>query len=434
MDNENNQTEDIKTIENENVVVNETDNQVDIKEYEAKFRRRFLSGLLIGALCTAFICSAFMITTRIFTVGSGGNWGILDDETSLKIRKLEALIDSSYYKKEVDKEAERDGLYKGLLESLDDPYSVYYTKDDLLSFQSETEGIYYGIGAYISTSNEMGMPVISKVMEGTPAQEAGLMDNDMIMEINKESTQGLTTEEVVSKIKGEEGTTVHLTISRSDAEDRIEVDVYRKKIEVPTVVTEMLDDEIGYLQITEFDDVTYNQFVEGMAQLKAENMKGLILDLRGNPGGSLTTVCDIADQLIAKGNEIVYTVDREGKRIDYVCKNDNKLDIPLVVLVNGYSASASEILAGAIKDYGLGKLVGTTTFGKGIVQSVYDLNDGTAVKLTVSSYYTPNGNNIHGIGIKPDVEIKLDAEAYAADKSDNQKDKAVEVLKELLDK
>ncbi|MBR4671117.1 MAG: S41 family peptidase [Butyrivibrio sp.] len=385
-------------------------------------------------MCTAFVCAAVTMALQYVSFGSRDQYGIMNDETALKIKRLEALIDSCYYKTDVDKEKERDGLYRGLLDSLGDPYSEYYSEQDLVNFHNDTEGIYYGIGAFIGMDTDLRLPRISKVIPGTPAEEAGLMVDDIISEINKESVQGLSTEEVVSKIKGEEGTTVHLTLERIGEKSSVEVDVYRKKIEVPTVSTEMLDDGIGYLQLTEFDEVTYNQFVEGMAQLKADDMKGLIIDLRGNPGGSLTTVCDIADQLIPKGNTIVYTVDRDGKRVDYTCTKDNKIEIPLVLLVDGYSASASEILAGAIKDYELGKLVGTTTFGKGIVQSIYDLNDGTAIKLTVSSYFTPNGNNIHGIGIEPDVEVKFDAEAYKEDGTDNQLDKAVEVIKELLDK
>ncbi|MBO5622252.1 MAG: S41 family peptidase, partial [Butyrivibrio sp.] len=190
--------------------------------------------------------------------------------------------------------------------------------------------------------------------------------------------------------------------------------------------------EIGYLKINEFDDVTTDQFTEGMSELRASDIKGLIIDLRSNPGGSLQAVCDIARQILPKGL-IVYTVDKEGNRENYSCDGEHEIDIPVVVLVNQYSASASEILTGAIKDYGLGKVVGVTTFGKGIVQRIFDLKDGTAIKLTVSDYYTPNGNNIHGIGIEPDIEVEFDADAYAEDKTDNQLDKAVEVMKNLLD-
>ena len=403
-------------------------------EEKKRMTRRFVSGLLIGVMCTAFVFMGIIIASLYTPYAVVGGSSILDDATAQKIKKLENLIDTTYYKTDIDKEKERDGLYRGILASLNDPYSVYYSKDDLLSFESETQGVYYGIGAYVAMDPDIQMPRISSVIPGTPAEESGLMPDDIICEVNKENIQGLTTEEVVAKIKGEENTSVHLTLQRDGEKERVEVDVLRKKIEIPTVNVKSLDNGIGYLQITEFDVVTLNQFIEGLAELKADDLRGLILDVRGNPGGNLDTVCDIVDQIVEKGKTIVYTVDRDGNRVDYVCKDPHKLDIPIVVLVNSYSASASEILAGALKDYGKATLVGTTTFGKGVVQSIYSLNDGTAVKLTVSSYFTPNGNNIHGIGIEPDVKVELDGEAFQADKTDTQLDKAVEVMNDLLDK
>jgi carboxyl-terminal processing protease len=217
---------------------------------------------------------------------------------------------------------------------------------------------------------------------------------------------------------------------RDGEADPIDISVERRKIESPTVQYEMYDDGVAYIQITEFDLVTSSQFEEAYSQVKSAGMKGLIIDLRSNPGGNLSTVCEIARQILPKGL-IVYTEDKYGKREEYTCDGKNEIQVPLVVLTNGYSASASEILAGAVKDYGIGKLVGTTTFGKGIVQKVINLNDGTAVKLTVSSYYTPSGNNIHGIGIEPDVEVEFDADAYK-DGVDNQLEKAKEVLAEMI--
>ena len=224
---------------------------------------------------------------------------------------------------------------------------------------------------------------------------------------------------------------MHLTLIRKGVADDVEVDVTRAEITVPTVTTQVYEDNIGYLKITEFDEVTYTQFLEGMADLRAQDIKGLIIDLRSNPGGNLATVCDIARQLLPKG-VIVYTEDRDGNREDYNCDGENEIDIPVVVLVNQYSASASEILAGALKDYGIGTLVGKTTYGKGIVQRIFDLRDGIAVKITVSSYFTPNGINIHGVGIEPDVEVEFDSEAYSEDKTDTQLEKALEVMRGKL--
>ena len=401
--------------------------------------RKFVGGLLVGFLCACFVLvgayvflnAAAGVNRRAANPASSDE--LLDQATLDKIRLLEKTINDNYYKTDIDVEDEKNGIYKGLLDSLGDPYSVYYTEEELVKLMSDTQGVYYGIGAYVSLDNTIGMPRISGVIPGTPAESAGLAIDDIIYEVDKNSTQGLTLEEVVKMIKGEEGSFVHLTLIRGTSSDNLEIDVTRAKIEVPTVNTRMLDDGIGYLQITEFDDVTYDQFVEGMAELRGNDIKGLIIDLRSNPGGNLSTVCDIARQLLPEGH-IVYTMDREGNREDYDCDGKHEIDIPVVVLVNKYSASASEILAGALKDYQKATLVGTTTYGKGIVQRIINLKDGTAVKLTVSSYYTPNGVNIHGIGIDPDVEIEYDAEAATGeDKVDNQLEKAIEVMKDLID-
>lgn len=291
----------------------------------------------------------------------------------------------------------------------------------------DTEGIYYGIGAYLMIDQATGLGKISGVIENTPAQEAGLRENDLLYLVDGESTAGMELSEIVSRVKGEQGTKVHLTIYREGESDYLEVDVERRKIESPTVKYEILKNNIGYIQITEFDDVTTDQFTEALAVVKGAHAKGLIIDLRGNPGGSLNVVVDIARQILPKGL-IVYTEDKYGEREEYNCDGRRQLDMPLVVLVNGNSASASEILAGAVKDYKVGTLVGTTTFGKGIVQRILPLTDGTALKLTISAYYTPNGNNIHGVGIEPDVICEFDSDAYYDDDVDNQLDKAVEIL------
>lgn len=410
--------------------------EFDEQQYRGKLNRRFISGILVGCFVALFISAAvgmaYLFTFNAAALQTGSGDSVLSDETLTKINKIESVIDSNFYKTDVSSEAKANGLYKGLMDSLEDPYSVYYTEEELTELMNDTAGIYYGIGAYVSMDQTTSLPRISGVIEGTPAEEAKLQIDDIIYEVDKQSTQGLELSEVVSLIKGEEGTTVHLTILRGSNLEEIEVDVMRAQVSVPTVKTEVMEDGVGYLQITEFDEVTPDQFTEGMAELRANDIKGLIIDLRSNPGGSLTAVCDIARQLLPKGT-IVYTVDRDGNREDYTCDGTHEIDIPVVVLVNKYSASASEILSGAIKDYGIGTLVGTTTYGKGIVQRIFDLKDGTAIKLTVSNYYTPNGNDIHGVGIDPDVEVEFDADAYAEDKTDNQLNKAVEVLKEAIE-
>ena len=256
-------------------------------ETEKKLKRRFISGIIIGAFCAMFIFVAGTICFILVTgarAGSRDEQGILNSNTIRKIKLLEGLVDTNYYKDDVDKTAEVEGMYKGLIDSLGDPYSVYYTEDELKELKAVTKGVYYGIGAYVGMDKERNIPMITGVMEGGPADEAGLMEGDVIYEVNKESTQGLSLDEVVAKIKGEKGTSVHLTLIREGQADNVEVDVTRNEIQVPTVSTELLKDGIGYLKITEFDEITTDQFTEGLAELRASNIKGLIIDLRNNPG------------------------------------------------------------------------------------------------------------------------------------------------------
>ncbi len=355
---------------------------------------------------------------------------VTDDTVVEKLGVLEETVDK-YFWKDVEGDTLQNGIYKGMLAALDDPYSVYYTKEELIDLQQQTEGIYYGIGAYISKDLDTGYVQISKIIKNTPAEESNLEQGDYIYAIEGESMYGKESDYVVSKIKGEEGTFVTITVLREGEADPIDIDVERRKIESPTVEYEMYDNGVAYIQITEFDLVTTGQFEEAYGQARADGMKGLIIDLRSNPGGNLSTVCDIARMLLPKGL-IVYTEDKYGEREEYKCDGKNEIDVPLVILADGYSASASEILTGAVKDYGIGTIVGTTTYGKGIVQKVINLSDGSALKLTVSTYYTPNGNNIHGIGIEPDIEVPFDAEQYK-NGVDNQLEKAKEVLAQKLE-
>ena len=403
----------------------------------------FLLGLLVGVILMILVGVSAYVGTRLYQLTGSKTArtastdkisadSVVNDDTVEKLEALEEVIDQYYYRDEdIDTEAMVEGMYAGLVDSLGDPYSVYYTAEEWKQMMEATEGIYYGIGAYISLDTTTGFAKISGVIANTPAEEAGLRENDIIYLVDGETTQGHELTDVTSMIKGEEGTTVHLTIYREGEADYLELDVTRRKIESPTVNYEMYDNGIGYIQITEFDDVTSDQFAEALAVIKGSDAKGLILDLRSNPGGSLPVVVDIARLILPKGM-IVYTEDKYGERDEYTCDGKNELDIPMVVLINGNSASASEILAGAIKDYGKGKLIGTTTFGKGIVQRVLPLTDGTALKLTISSYYTPNGNNIHGIGIDPDIECEFDSEAYYEDGADNQLERAKQEIEKMI--
>ena len=385
--------------------------------------------ILLVVFGSVKIYQTYRVYGRLASGSSAETESVANEKTTEKLGVLENTI-KQYFWQDVDESTLEEGVYKGLLESLDDPYSVYYTHDELVQLQQQTEGIYYGIGAYISQDNEMGYVRVSKIIKNTPAEASGLQQDDYIYKVDGEDMQGKDSSYVVSKIKGEAGTKVTITVVREGATDPIDIEVERQKIESPTVEYQMLDNDMAYIQITEFDLVTTDQFEQAYKQAQTDGMKGLILDLRSNPGGNLSTVCDIARMILPKGL-IVYTEDKYGKREEYTCDGANQIKVPLVVLTNGYSASASEILAGAVKDYGIGTLVGTTTYGKGIVQKVINLSDGSAVKLTVSNYFTPNGNNIHKIGIEPDVEVEFDAEQYK-NGVDNQLEKAKEVLAGLM--
>ncbi|HJA32598.1 MAG TPA: PDZ domain-containing protein [Candidatus Eisenbergiella pullicola] len=406
-------------------------------------KRSFAGGLIAGIVLTLFLGFGYFAGTQLYRAfqaqrGAVSASGDSQEETSVanpatmqKMGVLEEMI-GEYYLEDAEEPALEQGVYKGMIEALGDPYSTYYSQEELEDLQNKTQGIYYGIGARVGIDADTQLPRIASVIEGTPAQEAGLMAGDLLYEVDGTSVQGMDLNSAVALVKGDEGTIVHLTVIREGEADYLEFDVERRKLENETVTYEMLEDGIGYIQIQEFDDVTVDQFEEALTACRSEGMQGLVLDLRGNPGGNLSTVCEIARMMLPEGL-IVYTEDKNGEREEYTCDGTRQLEMPLVVLVDANSASASEILAGAIKDYGIGTLVGTTTFGKGIVQRIMKLSDGSAVKLTVSKYYTPKGNNIHEIGISPDVEVPFESEPYLEDGTDNQLNRAVEVLKEKME-
>lgn len=355
----------------------------------------------------------------------------LDEEKiSRKLENIESIV-NQYYLDEIDQDEVESWLYKGLIAGLGDNYADYYTKEELKKTTEASNGSYEGIGAVMSQDRTTGAILLTRCYEGAPAAETGLLPGDMVYTVNGLEVQGMELSEVVSRIKTEPGETVNIEVIRGESEEPLSFDVKRAPVEIPTVSHEMLEGKIGYIEITEFDVITEEQFREAMADLESQGMEKLVVDLRNNPGGVLGSVCNVLEQILPEGL-IVYTEDRNGERDEYRCSGDHEFKKPLAVLVNGNSASAAEIFAGAVKDYGIGTLVGTTTFGKGIVQRIINLNDGTAVKLTVSKYYTPKGNNIHKVGIEPDVEVELDEELrqkVTIEKSeDNQLQKAVEIL------
>lgn len=426
------------------MVENRGNNYYDMDSLQKKANaenRSFLKGMIVGLVGTVAVICLICLGMKITGSSAGSSAVDFAEESAItksmvsKLQLLEKTIDQYFYLDEVSDEELDEGIYKGMLSALEDPYSEYYTAAELKDLMEQSEGIYYGIGAYVSLDTDSGLPKITGVIEGAPAEEVDLRANDLVYEVDGVATYGLSLTEAVSLIKGEEGTEVVLTIVREGESDYLQIPVTRRKVESPTVESEMLEDGMAYIQITEFDDVTVDQFADALAVAKGSDMEGLIIDLRANPGGNLNAVVDIAQMLLPEGL-VVYTQDKYGKRVEYTCDGKRQLEVPLVVLIDMNSASASEILAGAVKDYGIGTLVGTTTFGKGIVQQIIPFSDGSAVKLTISSYFTPNGNNIHGIGVEPDVECEFDGEAYynTEDAYDNQLEKAKEVLKEKMGK
>lgn len=398
----------------------------------------FLGGLFTGALVVGIISAVWIHQNSVslldgkaaMTSGASKEDSVIDDQVVQKLQLLEDSIDR-YYLEGVSENDIQESLYHGFVNGLGDPYSTYYSEQELEAVMESTEGIYYGIGAYIGFDQNSGYCKITKVMEGSPALEAGLRAEDLIVAVNDEDMRNVTTSDIVTYIKGPEHTTVDMTIYRDGELDYLNFTVERRKIETPTVVYNMDEEKIATIQITEFDEVTLSQFEENLENAKKDGMKGLVLDLRDNPGGSLQTVVAIANHILPKGL-VVYTEDRDGNRKEYICDGKDELNVPLVVLVNGNSASASEILAGSIKDYKKGTILGTTTFGKGIVQKIFGISDGSAVKLTISHYYTPSGADIHGVGIAPDEELELDVEAYVENGTDNQMNRAKEILRSQI--
>ncbi len=388
-------------------------------------KKSFLWGALCGAL--AILLSAGLMSCGLRAYGTSLGRESVSKDVERKISGLRELIDAKYLGDVDDSELE-EGIYKGLVSGLEDPYSVYYDEEETKSMMESNEGEYCGIGAVLTRNMDTGIITLVQIYDDSPAMEAGLEADDILYKVEDKEVTGEDLTEVVSHIKGEKGTEVQLTVLRGDDNKEVTVTAVRNTVQVQTVKHEMKNDGIGYLAVSEFDLVTYEQYKEALADLENQGMKGLVVDLRNNPGGNLETVCDILDLMLPEGL-IVYTEDKEGNRDEKKSDEENQFCLPMVVLMNGNSASASEIYAGAIQDYGTGKIVGTQSYGKGVVQQIFMLKDGTSVKLTIAEYFTPKGRNINGKGISPDVEVEYERNEENPD-ADNQLDKAMEVLKE----
>lgn len=386
--------------------------------------KEYTAGVLTGVLVvTLAVGGVKFVQQRQYN-------GVLSDTSHVqKIEYLEKMIDQEYLG-EVDNDEMAEGVYAGLVYGLGDVYSRYYTADEYAQETASTDGAYAGIGVSIQ-KNKNGGVQIAECYEGGPGAEAGLQTGDVITAINDTDVTDMELSDVVSMIRENKDKTIVLTVLRENEDSSREISVDVTDVELPSVSGEMIDESTGYIQITQFTGVTPQQYKDTFAELKDKGMERLVIDLRDNPGGLLTSVCDILREILPEGL-IVYTEDKYGNREEETCDGKNKLDMPLAVLVNENSASASEIFAGAVQDHGVGTIVGTTTYGKGVVQELRQLSDGSAVKLTVSNYYTPNGNSINKVGIKPDVEVKLASVLLNKDEitheEDNQLQKALNVI------
>ena len=356
-----------------------------------------------------------------------------DKDVQAKVDEINRYIENYYYF-DIDPDFQEESFYDGIMNGLDDPYSVYYTKEEYEDLLEDNSGEYFGVGAVVTQDTTMKVTVVRPI-KGSPAEAAGIKADDIIVEVDGTEITDQELSLVVEMIRGEKGTTAHIKVYRPSEDKYIEFEIKRAEVENVSVDYRMLDNNVGYISITQFYENTPKEYKEAVEDLEKQGAKGLIVDLRDNPGGLLNAVVDMCAYTLDGGN-IVTTKDRDGKiTSSYDDKDDHSIGVPMVVLVNGNSASASEIFAGAMKDTGTAKLVGTTTFGKGIVQSILPLSDGTAIKITVSKYFTPGGNDIHQIGIEPDYEVELEDRTNAVNidyEDDLQLHKAEEVIKSMM--
>lgn len=379
--------------------------------------KSFWKGMITGALIVALI-------------GAGIHFWPSAMDHDGKMDALENLVESQFlYGDDVNEKDLQEGTYKGYMQALGDPYSVYYTPEEFEAFENATiSGEFYGIGAVFIQDASTGQIMVNNVYEDSPAQKAGISQGDILLAVNGKEIDGRDLNAITSDIKGEKGTEVELTFKSGKTGEEYTKTLKREKITVQTVSGSMMDDGIAYIKISEFTNETYDQFEEVFSKLDKQGMKGLVIDLRDNTGGVVSSTCEILDQLLPEGR-IVYTKDKNGNIKEQTSDAEHYFDKPLALLVNGYTASASEIFTAAIQDYGLGSVVGTKTFGKGIVQQLFSLPDGSGIKLTVSEYFSPKDREIHEKGLEPDVEVK-DTRESLDDTNDAQLQQAIKEVRE----
>ena len=401
-----------------------------------KQRSQFKAGFFSGMAATLSV--VILASVIMMVIAAGKQYGVIDsgkdtasaatdgDMVSTVSKKLKEIKDyvDYYYIFDYDEQAVVDKVLKGYVDGLGDKYSAYYTKEEMSDISESMTGEYYGIGVSVTQVDEGAL--IMQVFDDSPALEAGLMKGDIINVVEGTSVAGTDLDSIVSMIRGMEGERVKLTVLRDGK--AIDFDVERRAVHNQTVVYRMLDENTGYIQLTQFEEVSASQMESALRKLQDQGMEKLVLDIRSNPGGLLTSVCDIADLLLPKDKIILQTRSKQGMERVYKTDKDAAFEGEMVLLVNEYSASASEVLASALQDNGRAKLVGVTTFGKGIVQTYFSLSDGTTLKITTENYYTANGNDIHGKGVEPDYVQELKAD----DTEDVQLAKALELLGSTL--
>ena len=410
----------------------------------------FASVMVAGSL------SGCGVTDRLSSVGdkpqiidetdeSGSTSGSFSESSKSvknKTEEIEGIIDKYFYFDQDDDKRE-ESYYDGIMKGLDDPYSVYYTQEEYEKLMEEDSGEFEGIGATVSKDNEKGTIYIVKPIVGSPAEKAGLLPDDVIVAVDDlDVTSDMELDYVVDHIRGEKGSKVTLKIYREGEPDFLFIDIVRDTITNTTVSYEMLDNSIGYIQIEQFVENTPELYENAIDDLMSQGAKGLVIDLRNNPGGLLKAVIEMADYVIddskvangaSQAGLLLQTKDKDDNILEeYSCDDKHSIDLPMAVLVNGNSASASEIFSGCLKDYGVAKIVGTTTYGKGIVQSVMKLKDGSAVKLTIAQYFLPSGTAVHKVGVEPDVEVELNDDQKRKITIEHDKDNQLqEAIKQL---
>ncbi|MDI3480580.1 MAG: carboxyl-terminal processing protease [Tepidanaerobacteraceae bacterium] len=404
---------------------------------------RWKNIIMVAVLCMAVSLFSFILGARSANVPSYVLEKIHKDEASVEkteeLKDLEKLkpvaevmkLIKAKYVKAADDDSLVEGAIRGMVQSLKDPYSVYMDPAEFENFMISVNGSFSGVGISLASDETSGAIVVVSPIEGTPAQKAGILPRDRIVKVDDVDMTGKSIEDAVRLLRGPKGTKVTIYIERPGVKTPLKFELIRDNIRLKTVWHEMLDKNIGYIKISSFDSYTSDEFNSALSDLKKQGAKGLVLDLRNNPGGSLNECVKVADRILGKGL-IVYTEDRNKNRLEEYYSDENKISIPLVVLVNENSASASEILAGAIQYYKAGILVGTKTFGKGSVQELEPFENGGGLKLTIARYYIPGGKCIDGIGIQPDVKVELNKglnPVSVPKEKDNQLAKAVEAIR-----